>query len=684
MTSTNNERFILLLVSLGGIGLSIESVLLHWEFWVPPIIILGIISIWAMNITGNPEYKVRKVAYFAYTMLIIFYHGVHRTSYYDVALVMVFALTVMSFMDDVYMMNLLLAEYFIMFFVQIFFLARKGDAAITLDVINVSRILLYLVIVFAVFFCCIKAINDRAERRLSEEEKTNRIEAVDADMEDFLSNISHELRTPVNVVLGMSEMQIKKKLGEEAFSIRNAGTRLAYQIEDIQDYTECKRNKCILEEDEYMSTSLINDVVMNFRLLDNDRNLELIVDLDPKVPTKMRGDVKKLHKIFRHLLENALKFTRKGGIYVKMFAEEKDYGINLCIEMTDTGIGMDVRSIAAISEGMYQVNKKRNRSSGGIGLGLFIVYGFAHSMGGFVKIESEKKIGTTVRVTIPQKVVDKTPCLSISRSFVGDIIFHVRSDKYKVPKVRDFYRAMATNLAIGIGVPLYSAQSIKEIENLQEKMNVTLIFMGQEEYEDNPAYFDELSKGDVVVAVSAAPGFKPRPGSGVLVMPKPLYAYPVIKVINEGRDAKDLATMNNGEKPNFGGIKALVVDDEPMNLVVATGLLTEYDIIVDTADSGKESILKFRNADYDVVFMDHMMPEMDGVEAMKLIKAAAAEMNKNVIVIALTANAVSGAREMFIAEGFDGFIAKPINIADFERVMLRELTKSGKGKGGQK
>jgi CheY-like chemotaxis protein len=208
--------------------------------------------------------------------------------------------------------------------------------------------------------------------------------------------------------------------------------------------------------------------------------------------------------------------------------------------------------------------------------------------------------------------------------------------------------------------------------------------MGQEEYEDNPAYFDELSKGDVVVAVSAAPGFKPRPGSGVLVMPKPLYAYPVIKVINEGRDAKDLATMNNGEKPNFGGIKALVVDDEPMNLVVATGLLTEYDMIVDTADSGKESILKFRNADYDVVFMDHMMPEMDGVEAMKLIKAAAAEMNKNVIVIALTANAVSGAREMFIAEGFDGFIAKPINIADFERVMLRELTKSGKGKGGQK
>ncbi|WP_026529018.1 response regulator [Butyrivibrio sp. VCD2006] len=681
MNRTNNERFIIFLVSLACIGLTIENFLVKWEFWVPPLMLIGMVSLWFMHITSNPEYKVRKVAYLVYAMLLVFYHGIHETSYYDIAIVIVFVMTVYSFLDTVYMMNMLLAEYIILMGIQIY-LAKAGEV-VEFDIINISRIILYIVIVAMVYFCCVKAIHDRAERLQSEMEKDERIEAVDADMEDFLSNISHELRTPVNVVLGMSQIQIKKHLGDEAFSIKSAGDRLAYQIEDIQDYTECKRNKVILEEDDYMSTSLINDVVTGFRALDNERNLELIVDMDPNVPTKMRGDVKKLHKIFRHLLENAVKFTKQGGIYVRLFSENTAYGINLCIEMTDTGIGMDMKSLASVAEGMYQVNKKRNRSSGGIGLGLFIVYGFAHRMGGFVKIESEKRSGTTVKVTIPQKVLDPTPCLILSKDFSGDILFHVRSDKYKVPKVREFYRSMATNLATGIKAPLFSAETVDEIERLKEKLNVSVIFMGQEEYEKNPEYFDEMSKSDIVIAVSAGTEFKPNSGSRVLVMPKPLYSYPVIRVLNEGRNMASFEATEQDVRPVFKDIRALVVDDEPMNLVVVRSLFNDYEIQTDTADSGKDAINKFRNNDYDVVFMDHMMPEMDGVEAMKIIKADAAERNKNIIVIALTANAVSGAREMFIKEGFDGFIAKPISIADFERVMLRELTHKGSGKGGQ-
>ena len=191
-----------------------------------------------------------------------------------------------------------------------------------------------------------------------------------------------------------------------------------------------------------------------------------------------------------------------------------------------------------------------------------------------------------------------------------------------------------------------------------------------------------MSRGDIIVAVSAYTGFKANPGSCVIVMPKPLYAYPVIKVLNEGRNVGDLSKSEHGAKPVFRGVRALVVDDEPMNLVVATGLFKEYEMIIDTAGSGKESIAKFKENDYDVIFMDHMMPEMDGVEAMKLLKKTAEEMDKSVVIIALTANAVSGAREMFIREGFNGFIAKPINIADFERVMLRELPEFATDKGG--
>ncbi len=683
MNQNTNERFTILLISLTCMGLTVESILLGWEFWVPPLIIAGAIGLWVMDITKNPDYKVRKVAYLFYAMLAVFYHGVHAESFLDIAIVIVLVMVAYSFFGDAYMINIFFAEYLVVFCIQMY-LAIKGRE-VAFDALDISRTILHVIIVILVYLSCVRLIDDRNEMMFSIREKDDRIEAVDADMEDFLSNISHELRTPVNVVLGMSEMQLKKQLGEEAFSIKNAGTRLAYQIEDIQDYTECKRGKVILEEDDYMSTSLINDVVTGFRLWENEKKLELIVDIDPKVPTKMRGDVKKIHKIFRHLLENAIKFTRKGGIYVRVYTESTDYGVNLCIEMTDTGIGMDNKSIALLSEGMYQANKSRNRSSGGIGLGLFIVYGFAHRMGGFVKIESEKKSGTTVRVTIPQAVIDKTPCLSVSSDFSGDILFHVRSDKYKVPRVREFYRTMATNLATGIRVPLYPAENIKEIENLMKKLDVSIIFMGQEEYEENPAYFDEMSSKGMVVAVSAEAGFKTTPGSSVLVMPKPLYGYPAVKVVNEGADAQNLSATGSGERPVFKNVRALVVDDEPMNLVVATGLFRDYEMIIETAGSGKEAITKYRNNDYDVVFMDHMMPEMDGVEAMKLIKAEAADMNRSVIVIALTANAVSGAREMFIKEGFDGFIAKPINIPDFERVMLRELTKKGNtgGKGGR-
>ncbi|MBR5361638.1 MAG: response regulator [Lachnospiraceae bacterium] len=671
MKHNSNEKFIVFLVSVASMGLIIENLVLGWEFWVPVVVIAGILLLWMLNLSDRIDYDIRRNCYFGYTVLILFYHGIHKASYFDAAIAVVLAMITFSLLNCIYMMNILLAEFSVIIFIHLINL--PGGESIVYDRTSISRTLLHIAIVLMVYYICIRTINDRLEdeeeRRINEE----RIETNDESMEDFLSNISHELRTPVNVVNGMSDLLIKRGVGYEADSIRNAGVRLAYQIEDIQDYTECKRQNIFLEEDDYMSTSLINDVVTSFRMNENAGDLELVVDLDPRVPNMLRGDIKKLHKMFRHLLGNAIKFTRRGGIYVKMYTENKSYGVNLCIEMTDTGAGMDLNAIHAVSEGMYQANKKRNRSSGGIGLGLFIVYGFAHRMGGFVRIESDKKSGTTVRVTIPQKVIDDSPCLSLADSFEGTILFHVRPDKYKIPKLRDFYRSMASNLAMGVHVPLYAAETVYEVERLKEKLNVSHVFMGQEEYEENRGYFEELAKEDIVVTVSADPEFKLPENSRVILMPKPLYAYPVIKILNQGREAQDIENHESTEKPVFKDVRALIVDDEPMNLVVATWLFRDYEMIVETAASGKEAIRKFRDNEYDLIFMDHMMPEMDGVEAMKQIKAAAVDLDREAVVIALTANAVSGAREMFIKEGFDGFIAKPINTADFERVMLRVL-----------
>ncbi len=681
MNQKDNGKIVVFVETLGAAGLIIETMVMGWEFWFPVVLAAGIIILWGISLSERVDQEIGKIFYFGFGALLIFFHGVHKTSLFDAGIVTALVMATFSVMNRIYMLDAFLIEYFVILFIHLINL--PGGEPVVFDRLTASRLLLHTFVVVFVRYISVRAIYDRID---DEEERINneeRVRANDEGMEDFLSNISHELRTPVNVVNGMSDLLMKKGVGYEADSIKNAGVRLAYQIEDIQDYTECKRQKIFLEEDEYMSSSLINDVVTSFRMSDRASELELVIDLDPRVPMVMKGDIKKLHKIFRHLLENAIKFTKKGGIYIRMYAEHTDYGVNLCIEVTDTGIGMDREAVRSISEGMYQANKKRNRSSGGIGLGLYIVYGFAHRMGGFVKIESEKKNGTTVRVTVPQKVVDTKPCFSLEDDFEGVVLFHVRPDKYKVPKLREFYRNMASNLATGIHVPLYAAETVYEVERLKEKLHATHIFMGQEEYEENRGYFEALATEDIVVTVSVEPGFELPKNSRVVLMPKPLYAYPIIRVLNEGRNALVADDREVADRPVFNGVRALIVDDEPMNIVVATCLFRDYQMEIDSADSGKEAIRKYRENAYDMIFMDHMMPEMDGVEAMKRIKSEAAEMGRDVLIIALTANAVSGAREMFIKEGFDGFIAKPINISDFERVMQRLWNSSSKT-GGDK
>ncbi len=681
MNKVRIHRFIITMITIAAIGLIVDGTAENWEFWVMPLLVLGTVGMWVIHFGQLLTERSREAIYLGFGMFMTFFHGVHKTSLYDVCTVILLMLALFSLYNKLYVLNLIVIEYAVIMIFQFIFVVEPGE--LTFDAVTVSRFVLQLVIVIAILLICRISITDRQEQADALRKRSDEMEKNENDMEDFLSNISHELRTPVNVVNGMSELMIKRNAGSEAQSIKNAGIRMAYQIEDVQDYTECKRGRAILEEEDYMSTSLVNDVVAGFRLIDLSEKLELIIDLDPKVPTMMHGDVKKIHKIFRHLLENAVKFTKRGGILVRVFAEEKEYGVNLCIEMTDTGIGMDERALEAIAEGMFQVNKKRNRSSGGIGLGLFIVYGFAHRMGGFVRIESKCGSGTMVRVTLPQKVVDEKPCLALSGDMEGDILFHVRSDKYKVPQIREFYRLMATNLAKGFHVRLFSAETIREIERLSDRINVKYIFMGQEEYEADPEYFDEVSRKGIVVAVSTANPLQIDPDSRVITMPKPLYAYPVIKILNEGSEARDFDPGRNVVKPVFRNVRALVVDDEPMNLVVASGLFKDYEMIIETAGSGREAIAKFRKNEYDVIFMDHMMPEMDGVEAMKEIRKEATEQNRDVVVVALTANAVSGAKEMFMKEGFDGFIAKPINISDFERAMIRLLPDHTLTKGGE-
>ena len=185
-------------------------------------------------------------------------------------------------------------------------------------------------------------------------------------------------------------------------------------------------------------------------------------------------------------------------------------------------------------------------------------------------------------------------------------------------------------------------------------------------------YIDKIAS-EMNVAVVADRGFDGIVGRGVQLLPKPFYGAQIVNFLNHTFDGNE---DRHEERMTCPGLKVLVVDDEPMNLLVARGIFETYGMVVSTASNGPEAIEMCSVEDYALVFMDHMMPEMDGVEAMKRIRFNASRFKKEICIVALTANAISSAKEMFISEGFDGFIPKPIEISELERVLRRVLPKS--------
>ncbi|MCR5594909.1 MAG: response regulator [Lachnospiraceae bacterium] len=663
---------IVTVATFGAIGLISAGTTLKWEFWITPILVISTVAVWIIHISQLWTEEIRERCYMIYIMIEVFFHGVHATSFFDVALMACLMMVTFSLTDNIKLIKYSFLEYLLILVMQ-FYLEYREDL-ITFDALNISRLLLHVFTAVIVYRVCLYTVSRRIIYSDTIDEYKEQVKKRDNEMEDFLTNISHELRTPVNVVNGISTLMMKDDDGDNIRQIHNAGIRMAGQIEDILDYTEIDSGKLMLEYDKYIISSLINDIVVNLRLKSEKDLPEFIIDLDPVVPLTLKGDVKKLRKIIEQLLNNAVKFTKRGGICLKIKSEPRDYGINLDITVSDTGIGMSKSEIQRSTRGFFQADKSRDRSSGGIGLGLTIVYGFVHAMGGFVNIESEPGRGTTVTVSIPQEVIDPSPCLSVDPNVDRFVVSYIKPEKYSVPALRDYNQSMAENIARGLKIHLHNAANIKDLKTLCENNPVTHIFMGREEYEEDTAYFNDLSKQNVCVAVSSDEMLNIPRDSKVICMPKPLYGFPITKILNAGDDYDKVVVDDlSGKKVSFDGVKALIVDDERMNLVVASGLFKDYRMDIDTADSGADALEKYRNNNYDVIFMDHMMPEMDGVETLHRIREIGKETGRDTLVVALTANAVSGARELFMSEGFDGFISKPIEIGEFERVMKRIL-----------
>ncbi len=521
-------------------------------------------------------------------------------------------------------------------------------------------------------------------------ELLEKAEAANKAKSDFLANMSHEIRTPMNSILGLCELSLAEDLSPAVYENCNnvyiAGRNLLGIINDLLDFSKIESGRMELRPDTYELSVLLNDVIRMAMARKGSKQIEFMVDCDPDIPNRLYGDELRIRQIVTNLLTNAIKFTKEGGVLLRVRGRREAYGINLLFAVTDSGIGIKQENINKIFNSFSQVDTKKNRAIEGTGLGLSISKQLVKQMGGFLFVDSEYGKGSTFTAVIPQKVMENKPLAKIEENEKYRILTYFDLEKNNSPFVARNYAEILTNMGEGLEVSYELASSLQEVKDYVNENQFTHLFISEAEYVPAKEYFDSVAKKINVVVIVNQNGQHTFP-EGVRSIAKPFYVLPVSEVLQGEKQHFDSRRVNQKKRFILPKASVLIVDDNHMNLKVASGLLRPYQMEIVTTDSGKNALELMQQRKFDLIFMDHMMPEMDGVETLKRIRALEVEYCKTVPVVALTANAVSGAREMFQNEGFCDMVAKPVEMSMVERVLQRflpeELIEREEEKDGQ-
>lgn len=377
----------------------------------------------------------------------------------------------------------------------------------------------------------------------------------------FLANMSHEIRTPINAIMGMNEM-ISRESGDKTIleyskEIESSGRNLLSLINDILDISKIESGKLTLVKTEYDVASLLNDSYNSVLLRAKEKNLGLFIESNKDIPCTLYGDEVRIRQIITNFLTNAVKYTREGNVHLKADYEKVSSDtINFIISVKDTGIGLTMDQRKELFSPFIRFDEKQHKNIEGTGLGLSIVKRFVDMMDGTIDVASERGIGSTFTVTIPQKIVNDKP--------IGNIGDRIDTGSQKQKKYKESFVA-----------------------------------------------------------------------------------------------------------PNA---KVLVVDDVLTNIKVFQGLLKKTQIKITTCLSGKECLEAIEKEKFDVIFLDHMMPGMDGIETFHIMKDMTDHLNVDTPVVMLTANAITGVEEEYLKEGFDDYLAKPIKWELLEKITKKYIT----------
>ena len=669
------ELLITLAYTIFSVLMIIVTTIEGWPLFYIPLIVAEMGIVWWSYARGFHTYNLRAFMVTCMTCINIFLYGIQGGNFFVLIPTLCVEFVLLSLYEIPRIMDFAIAQTMLLF---IYHMLIKQTFVMPESSVEKNRLILQLLSLVVLVALCIYRIYHHVQEEndyIKLEEQAQKEQKI---KDDFMANTSHELRTPVNTISGMCEILLQKSLPEDIHSgvldIQMTGVELQNIVTDIMDYAALESDTMVLEKNQYNITSTLNDVMNMTVFANRDKNLEIIFDCDPNIPCLLEGDEQQLRRVLNNLISNAIKFTNEGGVTVGVRFREEAYGINLIVSVKDTGVGLSLEEKERILRDFYQSDADRNRRSSGVGLGLTISAALIKKMGGFLTIKSEEGKGSEFSFAIPQKVLDDKPCISLNQPGAIKLVWYY-SPQTPVPSMRDSFVDHIKHFSDYFGIISQRAGSLEECKRrVSSGSQGVHLIIGKNEYMQDKTYFDELSEAMPIILV-ADRNDVPETSSRIHVLYKPYNAMMLAEIFN-GREQIAKSVRKKQKKFIAPTAKVLVVDDNLMNLKVVEGLMRKYKIKIVAATSGEEALAIIESKDFDFVFMDHMMPGMDGVECFHLIREKVGTYFKQVPIIALTANAIAGSREMFLAEGFNEFIAKPIDTAMLNEILHRFIPAS--------
>jgi len=517
----------------------------------------------------------------------------------------------------------------------------------------------------------------------------------------FLAVMSHEIRTPINGIVGSLELLGDAELGAADRSLVASAQRSADSlleiINEILDFSRVESGRVELEEVEYQLEAQVNDVANSIVGLLDPEEVELVVDFDPALPGRVRGDPLRLRQVLTNLLGNAAKFTRSGHLVLRVRRLAPD---RMRIEVEDTGIGVSAERQATLFEPFTQADSSTTRQYGGTGLGLSIVKQLVDLMGGSISLRSQAGEGSTFTVELPLVAVAEprrfeAGPLAGSRVLVAEpqpqaraaLVRYLGSFGLSPLEAADADAALAAVraqrdlclLAVDAGLARRAGSGgfVHALRGACGAPGARLVLLtAPGEALPQDAAFDAVllkpvKRDELFSALSgrggharahAVPSNRPQPAA----LAAPVAAPPAVPPGAAAGPATGAATPAR-EAP---AARVLVVDDNPMNLQVAVAMLERLGLAAETAHSGEEALERLARERFEVVLMDEQMPGMDGLEATRRLRAMEDDVT-GTPVVALTANADRDAERRCLEAGMDGYLAKPVRRRALRAVLSR-------------